>query len=247
MAGEGPPSTAGCGSLATAVCDIETPPTIRGWRDCARQDGGRNASLLPAACNSRLLVLFRPIPKADICQRRSRMSGREDLHLPAGGSSKQRLVAGCQRHSPANSELEVSRVIEAQVFLPSQAACRAPGVIVGFLVALDCEAAEPRQRPLDIGRIATPAPFGVVQHIGDLQPPEGRDDRPSAITRRIAACAASVRSSSNSHAMVIDASRTSVTSGDRLPAAPGSKCRRGNGAGCTEEARRFPSIQHRRF
>src|SRR6185437_7123685 len=54
---------------------------------------------------------------------------------------------------------------------------------------------------------------------------------PSATTPRITACAASVCSSSNSHATVIDASRTSVTCGARLPAGHESKCRRGNGAG----------------
>ena len=43
----------------------------------------------------------------------------EDFHLPSSGGRKQRLVAGCQRQTPANSELEVSRVAKAQVFLSS--------------------------------------------------------------------------------------------------------------------------------
>jgi len=62
--------------------------------------------------------------------------------------------------------------------LPSaQSPCRAPGVIIGFLVALDCQPSEPCQRPIDICLVAAPSPHGVAQHIGNLQPPEAGDDR----------------------------------------------------------------------
>lgn len=58
------------------------------------------------------------------CPRRNEAGWRIAHHhtsspLYMGGSGKQRLVAGCQRHRPAYSKLEVSCVVRAQIFLPS--------------------------------------------------------------------------------------------------------------------------------
>lgn len=47
------------------------------------------------------------------------MSGFDGSTFLFGGIGEQRLIAGCERHTLSNSELETSRIVKAQVFLPS--------------------------------------------------------------------------------------------------------------------------------
>jgi len=53
-----------------------------------------NVNLGPGSTTLGRGALYRYIPKAVIGNLLSPMSGCEDLHLPSGGSSKQRSVAG---------------------------------------------------------------------------------------------------------------------------------------------------------